>query len=92
MRFFAGQPSLRTVELVDGSTVQVWADSYSSEGEHHTFEIAVELDDGEELDSSALVSGRWPSNSSRFLVAVARFPKTAVLKGGDDESHGIYSG
>jgi hypothetical protein len=82
-----------TVELVDGSVVNVWAAGFSREGEHYTFSVLVDLDDGEELTFDALVMGDTPANPSRFVVAVARFPKAAVrLRDGDEEEPEIYSG
>jgi hypothetical protein len=85
-----GPPSRWTVELVDGTVVEVWADGYSREGEHWTFSSLFDLD-GEELPAEALVIGETPSNLERVLVAVARFPKTAVhLPNGDAEWPAIH--
>lgn len=92
MRFVAGPPSRWKVELVDGSVVDVWADGFSRESEHYTFSGLFDLDDGEDLPADALVLGETPSNPSRFNLAVARFPKSAVrLPEGDEEWPAIYS-
>jgi hypothetical protein len=92
MRFAAGPPTCWKVELVDGRVVDVWADGFSREGEHYTFSALFDLEDGEALPADALVMGETPSNSARFILAVARFPKAAVrIPDGDDEWPAIYS-
>jgi hypothetical protein len=86
MRFAAGPPRYWTVELIDGTVVEVWADGFSRDGEHYTFSSLFDLENGEELPADALVVGEAPSNPARVAVAVARFPKAGVrLPDGDEE-------
>jgi hypothetical protein len=66
--------------------VEVWADGYSREGDHYTFSVLIDLDEGEELPSDVLMLGKTPSNPSRFDVAVARFPKAAMRL---PDGHGV---
>lgn len=92
MRFAAGPPSRWTVELLDGSIVDVWADGYARDGDDFTFSSLIDLDDDEELPSDALVVGETPSDPRRFILASAIFPKAAVrLRDGDVERPAIYS-
>lgn len=92
VKFAAGPPIRWKVALVDGSVVEVWADGYARDGDYYTFSGLFDLDEGEELPDDALVLGETPSNPSRFDLAVARFPKSAVrLPRGDQEWPAIHS-
>lgn len=92
MRFAAGVPSRWTVQLRDGTTVEVWADGYQREGDHYTFSALFDLADDEELPEDAPVMGATPSDPRRFILAVARIPKAAVLLPGDDEEWPAIAG
>jgi hypothetical protein len=52
-----------------------------------------DLEDGEALPANTLVLDETPSNPTRVILAVARFPKAAVCSPeGDDEWPAICSG
>ena len=92
MRFAAGPPTGWTVELLDGTVVEVWADGFSRDGDYYTFSSLVDLDEGEQLPAGALVLGEVPSNPTQSILAIARFPKACVrLPEGDEESPAIFS-
>ena len=65
------------VTTTDGTVITVWADSYSEDGGEIVFAALADASaqEQEELD----VVGRTPSNPARVVVALARFPATAVV-------------
>jgi hypothetical protein len=92
MRFAAGPPRQWTIKLRDGTTVEVWADGFQRDGDDYTFSSLFDLDAAEEVPKDALVMGATPSNPRRFLLAVARIPKAAVLLPHGDEEWPAISG
>lgn len=80
-----------TVQLVDGSVLEIWADGYEHEGGVYSFVRFVLLDEGEELPANATTpaSDNLPRSCG---VAVASLPHAAVAldQSGDSliRSHG----
>jgi hypothetical protein len=85
------EPTRWTIELVDGALIEVWADGYQREGEHHTFTALIDLDDGEALPDDAMIMGETPSDPHRFILAVARIPRAAVLVPDGNEELACHS-
>lgn len=78
----AGPPSRWLVELHDGSTVEVWADSVtglhgSDDDRDYVFGVLMDVDADQQPFFE--VTARTPSNPRRVEVAVARFPRRAVV-------------
>ena len=81
VRLAAGPPSRWVVTLADGSTVEVWADAamgLSDDNGDYVFGLLMDID--EACQQGFEVTARTPSNPLRVEVAVARFPRTAVLR------------
>ena len=64
--------------MADGTAIEVWSDGYSEVGECFVFGALVDATPEEQavLD----VTNRTPSNPLRVIIALARFPVSAVAK------------
>jgi hypothetical protein len=79
----AGAPTKWVITLHDGSAVEIWADSAEGSAgpddtRDYTFCSLMDIDEAEQ-DGFEIVD-RTPSNPRRVLVAVARFPRSAVAR------------
>jgi len=78
----AGPPSHWVVTLVDGSQVDVWADSVTglsektAHDEYLVFGVLMDID--VDLQGQFEVTARPPVPGRRVEVAVARFPRSCV--------------
>jgi hypothetical protein len=64
--------------MKDGTQVEVWSDGYSEVDDDFIFGALV--DASPEEQSALDVTSRTPSNPLRVVIAVARFPSSAVQK------------
>ena len=82
MELAAGPPSHWVVTLVDGSQVDVWADSVTglsektAHDEYLVFEALMDID--VDLQEQFEVTARPRVPGRRVVVAVARFPRSCV--------------
>jgi hypothetical protein len=56
----------------------VWADDYQELGDYYDFGIHVDVEGN--LGATLVVTSRTPSDPSRVIISLARFPKVAVAK------------
>ena len=75
-------PAWWDLTLVDGETLEVWADGYSETEGWYEFTVLVDADASEQEQLE--IVGRTPSNPGRVLVTVARVPQQIVtsIRGG----------
>jgi hypothetical protein len=64
------------VTMRGGAVVTVWSTSWSVVGDDHVFEVIVRADKSEQ--QSLDVTATTPSDATKVLIAVARFPVSAV--------------
>lgn len=64
------------VELNDGTQCDVWADGYQELEGFYVFGALVSH--AGEVSDAMLITGRTPSDETRFIIATARFPREAV--------------
>ncbi|MBR7831398.1 hypothetical protein KDK95_34155 [Actinospica sp. MGRD01-02] len=88
MEYAAGPPSQWLLTLKDGSTIEVWADSYCEEQDQFQFESLVEASHEEQRHVKVTATGRQPT--SKVLILVARIPAVLVssIEGGPVEIDG----
>jgi hypothetical protein len=78
----AGPPTRWLVELHDGSKVEVWADAVTGlagpdDDRDYVFGVLMDVDADQQPFFE--VTARTPTNPRRVEVAVARFPRHAVV-------------
>jgi hypothetical protein len=83
MNLAAGPPSHWLITLMDGLIVDVWADS--AEGlagpeDQRDYRFCNLMDVSPDVQEDLDVVGRAPSNPSRVIVTVARFPRGSVAR------------
>jgi hypothetical protein len=76
MEFSAGPPSRWFVTLKSGSTIEIWADSYSEEADHFLFDAYVRASVAEQQHVE--VTSRSPANAENVLIVIARVPTAEV--------------
>ncbi|WP_147341040.1 hypothetical protein [Actinomadura logoneensis] len=76
MEFAAGPPSRWILTLKSGSEIEIWADSYSDEGDHYRFDayVRASLDEQRQVE----VTSRSPGRAENVLIVVARVPVAEV--------------
>lgn len=88
MEYAAGPPSRWVLTLKDGSTIEVWADSYCEEQDQFRFESLVEATHEEQRHVKVTATGR--ELTSKVLILIARIPAALVssIEGGPVEIAG----
>jgi hypothetical protein len=82
MELAAGPPSQWVVTLLDGSQIDVWADSVTgltektAHQEHIVFGVLMDIDI--DVQDQFEVTARAPNRNRRVEVAVVRFPRHCV--------------
>jgi hypothetical protein len=76
MEFAAGTPSRWFVTLKSGSTIEIWADSYSEESDHFLFDMYVLASPVEQQHVE--VTSRSPGSVNNVLIVAARVPTVEV--------------
>ena len=66
------------VTLIDGQTVEVWADGYQEVDGAFIFGVLADVDEDQQND--LLILGRTPTNPERVIVGLSKFPQHAVAK------------
>jgi hypothetical protein len=67
------------ITLTTGTTVEVWADGFQELDGFYVFGVLVDVD-SEPDRTSVLVLNRTPANPARVIIALARFPVSAVAE------------
>ncbi len=71
-----GELSAWRIELRNGAALELWAHSYSQEGDDYRIDNLVRAPS--EPASHVLVTARTPSDPSQLIIAVARIPRHEV--------------
>jgi hypothetical protein len=66
------------VTLLDGHTVEVWADGYQELDGAYVFTVLADVD--EEQQKDLLITGRTPTDGKRVIVGLSRFPRETVAR------------
>ena len=61
------------VTLLDGHTVEVWADGYQELDGAYVFSVLADV--GEEQQKDLFITGRTPTDEKRVIVGLSRFPR-----------------
>jgi hypothetical protein len=78
----AGVPTHWLVTLIDGSVVDIWADSVEGlagpgDARDYLFSNLMDVSPGDQDPFD--VTGRTPANPARVIVTVARFPRSSIM-------------
>jgi len=82
MELVTGPPSHWALTLLDGSVVDIWADTVSgicektADDSHIVFHVSMDIDPDDQDHFE--VTARVPADRRRVEVAVARFPRNCV--------------
>lgn len=82
VNFAAGPPSHWLVTLADGLVVDVWADSVEGAAgpdDQRDYRFCNLMDVPPDMQQEFEVVGPAPTNPSRVIVTVARFPRSSVM-------------
>ena len=83
MNLAAGPPSRWLVTLLDGSVIEVWADSVeglTGPEDQRDYVFGNLMDIRPEDQKGFDITARTPTNPSRGVVTVARFPSACVVR------------
>ncbi len=83
MNLAAGPPSQWLVTLLGGSVIEVWADSVeglAGPEDQRDYLFGNLMDIRPEDQKGFDVTARTPTNPSRVVVPVARFPRASVVR------------